>query len=94
MEQKHSVVDDGTAATSPHYNSFALHEQPIIKIMQGMGYVEFRGFLYGNHMKYKLRAGRKAGTNDTNKAEQYLAWYKEFTVKDGITLNGTFFKKD
>lgn len=94
MEQKHSVVDDGTAATSPHYNSFALHEQPIIKIMQGMSHEAFAGFLYGNYMKYNLRAGRKAGTNDTNKAAQYKEWAFEFNVKGGITLNGTFFKKD
>lgn len=82
--------DEGTADTSPHYTSFPLMEQPIIQIMGAMTQDEFVGFLLGNKMKYEIRAGRKAGTNDTNKAKQYQDWHREFLIYNGITVCGTF----
>ena len=39
---------------------------------------EFRGFLRGNVIKYSMRAGRKAGSDDAAKAQHYLQKLREF----------------
>ena len=38
---------------------------------------EFIGFLKGNVLKYSLRAGRKEGTDDANKARHYMMKLRE-----------------
>jgi hypothetical protein len=38
---------------------------------------EYIGFLKGNVIKYSLRAGRKAGSDDIAKARHYMAKLKE-----------------
>ena len=38
---------------------------------------EFIGFLKGNIIKYSMRAGRKAGSDDANKAKHYQLKLKE-----------------
>ena len=38
---------------------------------------EYIGFLKGNVIKYSLRAGRKAGSDDVAKARHYMAKLKE-----------------
>ena len=38
---------------------------------------EYIGFLKGNAIKYSLRAGRKAGSDDVAKARHYMAKLKE-----------------
>lgn len=38
---------------------------------------EFIGFLKGNVIKYSLRAGRKAGTDDAGKARHYMQKLEE-----------------
>ena len=38
---------------------------------------EFRGFLKGNIIKYSMRAGRKAGSDDAGKAQHYIQKLKE-----------------
>ena len=43
---------------------------------------EFIGFLKGNVIKYSLRAGRKEGSDDANKARHYMLKLRE--VQDGI----------
>jgi hypothetical protein len=40
---------------------------------------EFKGFLKGNIIKYSMRAGRKAGSDDTSKAIHYRMKLKEIT---------------
>lgn len=42
---------------------------------------EFRGFLRGNVVKYAMRAGRKEGSDDANKARHYMMKLKEFDEK-------------
>ena len=42
---------------------------------------EFRGFLRGNVVKYAMRAGRKEGSDDANKARHYMLKLKEFDEK-------------
>jgi len=39
---------------------------------------EFIGFLKGNVIKYSMRAGRKAGTDDADKARHYAHKLSEF----------------
>lgn len=39
---------------------------------------EFIGFLKGNVIKYSMRAGRKADTDDANKARHYAQKLSEF----------------
>lgn len=39
---------------------------------------EFIGFLKGNIIKYSMRAGRKAGSDDAGKALHYIQKLKEF----------------
>lgn len=39
---------------------------------------EFRGFLRGNVIKYSMRAGRKAGSDDAAKAQHYIQKLREF----------------
>ena len=40
---------------------------------------EFRGFLKGNIIKYSMRAGRKDGSDDGNKALHYIQQLEEMT---------------
>lgn len=44
---------------------------------------EFRGFLKGNIIKYSMRAGRKDGSDDGNKALHYM--YKLHEVQNAET---------
>lgn len=86
------VTDEGTAATSPHYNQ--LQRQPIVAMLEDFTADEFRGYLMGNVVKYTMRKGLKAGTNDENKAKQYQHWLDEFIAFNCITLNGKVYSKD
>jgi hypothetical protein len=38
---------------------------------------EFRGFLKGNIIKYSMRQGKKADSDDTGKAQHYIEKLKE-----------------
>ena len=87
------VVDDGTSLTSPHYNTFALEDQPIVKMMRRVPSDVFLGHLECTFLKYNLRNGTKANTNDTNKAVQYASWYFEFMRRTGITVAGQFVRR-
>jgi hypothetical protein len=40
---------------------------------------EFIGFLRGNVIKYSMRAGRKEGSDDANKARHYMMKLAEVT---------------
>jgi hypothetical protein len=40
---------------------------------------EFKGFLKGNIIKYSMRAGRKDGSDDGNKAFHYIQKLEEMT---------------
>ena len=73
IENPH-VVDDGTAAASPHYNSLGV--QPIEVMEDTLTHEEFKGYLKGNMIKYAMRAGKKDRMEkDVNKYKQYRDWY-------------------
>lgn len=67
-------IDDGSAATSPHYNSLPI--QPLMLMEAVMTREEFLGFLKGNMIKYAMRAGKKdAVAKDVTKYNQYKEFY-------------------
>lgn len=83
------VVDDGTAAASPHYNSLGV--QPIEVMEDTLTHEEFKGFLKGNMIKYAMRAGKKDPTEkDVNKYNQYRDWYG--MCCDGLRVSATLKK--
>lgn len=43
---------------------------------------EFVGFLKGNVIKYSMRAGRKEGSDDANKARHYMMKLNEIRAKN------------
>lgn len=83
------VVDDGTAAASPHYNSLGI--QPIEFMEDTLTHEEFKGFLKGNMIKYAFRAGKKDPMEkDVNKYNQYRDWYG--MVCTGLRVSATLKK--
>lgn len=84
------MVDQGTAATSPHYNKLG-NDQPILKMLREFTPVEFMGYLRGNVIKYTSRIGLKEGTNDAAKAAQYQEWLDEFIAFRGIHISSIFY---
>lgn len=81
--------DDGTAATSPHYNSLGV--QPIEVMEDTLTHEEFKGFLKGNMIKYAFRAGKKDPMEkDVNKYNQYRDWYG--MCCDGLRVSATLKK--
>lgn len=48
---------------------------------------EFIGFLKGNVIKYSMRAGRKEGSDDANKARHYMMKLNEMRNKEAHVQN-------
>lgn len=67
-------TSNGTSKGQTHYINSA--KQPV-EVMQLLFTKEqFLGFLIGNYIKYKMRAGNKGDAEkDLNKANQYAYWY-------------------
>lgn len=75
---------DGTLDRQNHYKNAA--RQPIEFMQELMTPEAFDGFLLGNILKYRLRAGFKDDANkDLEKAAQYAYW-RELSHK-GITID-------
>jgi len=58
-----------------HYKDMAL--QPWEVMENVLTSDEFEGFLKGNIIKYSMRQGKKANSDDANKAKHYLMKLKE-----------------
>ena len=73
-EHKEEIAEcDGTAKAQTHYQKAS--RQPIELMQAIMGAEAFDGFLLGNILKYRLRAGFKGDANkDIEKAAQYAYW--------------------
>ena len=73
MKEIANIAHGGTAADSTHYQ--ILDQQPI-EIMQTLFSAdEFRGFLWGNVIKYALRYGHKdERCKEAEKIAQYAEW--------------------
>lgn len=62
-----------------HDNHYAeMQVQPIELMQKIQSHEAFVGFLYGNAIKYHLRAGHKIGeaySKDVDKRNHYIEWY-------------------
>lgn len=68
-----------------HYKSCAI--EPIEAMQVLLSKEQFKGFLLGNVLKYRLRAGHKDNAlSDIDKAVRYEQWLTEFEEKGVITL--------
>lgn len=78
-----------TEALSPyhdkHYNGCII--EPILLMQKHLTSEQFEGFLLGNIIKYRVRAGHKDDAKkDIDKAMRYEQWLREFQEKGTITL--------
>lgn len=70
---------DEIQVSGNHYKDMGI--QPWAVMESVLTREEFIGYLKGNIIKYSMRAGRKAGSDDTGKAIHYKMKLKE--VQDG-----------
>ncbi len=78
-----------TKAPSPyhdkHYNGCII--EPILLMQKYLTKEQFEGFLLGNIIKYRVRAGHKDDAKkDIDKAMRYEQWLREFQEKGTLTL--------
>ena len=64
-------IDETPADRRAHYAAMAV--EPFAVIRAVLTPEEWQGFLKGNAIKYGMRQGRKAGTDDAAKALDYIA---------------------
>lgn len=72
-----------------HYKNCVIEPIDVIKKM--LTHEQYKGFLLGNALKYRLRAGHKT-EGDIEKAMQYEKWYLE-QVSDTILCKLKYQKK-
>ena len=75
---------DDVQVSGSHYKDMPV--QPWAVMESVLTHEEFVGFLKGNIIKYSMRAGRKAGSDDANKARHYMLKLKE--IQDGNDARG------
>lgn len=91
MSNKEHMLDSvaqvgNTPPASKHYHACPI--EPIDVMARVLSPDEFRGFLLGNIIKYRLRAGHKDNVLvDFAKARQYEKWYEQF-MNTGYILIG------
>lgn len=62
-----------------HYKTMPVQPWEVMEAV--LTHEEFVGFLKGNVIKYSMRAGRKEGSDDANKARHYMMKLREVTGK-------------
>ena len=80
-------IKDGTNGTTAndiqvggqHYKTMPIQPWEVMEAV--LSREEFIGFLRGNVIKYSMRAGRKEGSDDANKARHYMMKLKEVMEK-------------
>ena len=60
-----------------HYKTMPIQPWEVMEAV--LTHEEFVGFLKGNVIKYSMRAGRKEGSDDANKARHYMMKLREIT---------------
>ena len=78
-----SDIKDGANGTTAndiqvggqHYKTMPVQPWEVMESV--LTHEEFIGFLKGNVIKYSMRAGRKEGSDDANKARHYMMKLKE-----------------
>ena len=63
-----------------HYKDMPVQPWAVMEAV--LTHDEFVGFLKGNVIKYSMRAGRKEGSDDGNKAQHYLKKLREVSGVD------------
>lgn len=66
---------DDLQVSGNHYKDMPIQPWHVMEAV--LSHDEFVGFLKGNIIKYSLRAGRKDGSDDANKARHYMMKLKE-----------------
>lgn len=66
---------DDLQVSGNHYKDMPIQPWHVMEAV--LSHDEFRGFLRGNIIKYSMRAGRKDGSDDANKARHYMMKLKE-----------------
>ena len=74
------VKADDVQVGGTHYKDMAVQPWTVMEAV--LSHDEFIGFLKGNVIKYSMRAGRKEGSDDAEKAKHYLQKLKEVTNVD------------
>lgn len=78
-------ADKDTKYHDTHYKSCAIEPIEVMQVL--LSKEQFKGFLLGNALKYRLRAGHKDNAlSDIDKAVRYEQWLKEFEETGEITL--------
>ena len=62
-----------------HYKTMPVQPWEVMESV--LTHEEFIGFLKGNVVKYSMRAGRKEGSDDANKARHYMMKLQEMQRK-------------
>ena len=62
-----------------HYKTMPIQPWDVMESV--LSREEFIGFLRGNVIKYSMRAGRKEGSDDANKARHYMMKLREVQGK-------------
>ena len=78
-----SDIKDGANGTTAndiqvgglHYKTMPVQPWEVMEAV--LTHEEFVGFLKGNVLKYSMRAGRKEGSDDANKARHYMMKLRE-----------------
>lgn len=79
------VEDEDTKYHDMHYKACIV--EPILVMCATFTSEQFKGFLRGNALKYRLRAGHKEDVKaDIDKALRYEHWLKEYEETGEITL--------
>lgn len=84
-KEEESILSSDEKYHDKHYSACVV--EPIIAMQHILTAEQFKGFLMGNAIKYRLRAGYKDDAKaDIEKALRYEQWLKEFEEKGVITL--------
>lgn len=77
--------DTPDAYHDKHYQGCII--EPILLMQRYLTKEQFEGFLLGNIIKYRVRAGHKDDAKkDIDKAMRYEQWLREFQERGTITL--------
>ena len=78
MEEERDVINSPS-----HYKLPGLEVEAIDVVRSVLGPDKFQGFCRGNALKYLIRADRKNGTEDLEKARKYVSWEIESRKPSG-----------
>ena len=66
---------DDMQVSGSHYKDMGVQPWAVMELVLTSD--EFEGFLKGNIIKYTMRAGKKAGSDDEGKAKHYMQKLKQ-----------------